>query len=196
MTADASTQTIDAGRDLQQLSTQTMSLSIQTDACDLEKCRISEPEPPAEDEESKDDDDIFNRDQELKRRLNPQTPEDFAILQSEFLQWKNRQERKILVTARDSAHRQTMMIHLLDQEAKLLRKIDTLRSAASETWKAERLEKIMQKMVAAKQWSVEDGTVSVAVDTPEIARAREMKEMFEELKKNVDTGESFGSALA
>lgn len=80
-----------------------------------------------------------------------------------------------------------MTKRLLDQESKLIRKIESLKSAASEGWKLEKLENIMEQMALSKEWNVQDG-VSISVDTPKIVMAREMKDIFVELK-NADSCE-------
>ena len=167
------------------------SISMETEPCDLEKCIINDDAPTTptfiDDDNQEEEDDALRQNHELQRRLNPKTAEDFDQLQAELIQWKHRQERKILMTARNAAHKKELVNKLLDQESKLLRKIGTLKSAACETWKMERLEKIMEELAQSKEWSV-DGGLNVTVDTPEIVHAREMKNVFAELKKDVDSG--------
>lgn len=182
---DSSTQTDSLNQDVQKLAPPTLkSLCIQTEPCDLEKYRIDESEPVSStksDDESKqegEEEDAFDQEYELQRRLNPKTPEDFDQLQSELIMWKFRQQRKIAMTTRNPQQRTK---RLLDEETKLIRKIETLKSAASETWKMEKLEMIMDKMTLSKE--------TVDVDTPEITKARDMKSAFADLKKYDNTGE-------
>lgn len=188
----SSTQT-DFNQDAELLSTQKdlKSMSQQTDPCDLEKCMIIEPpkdKKSREDiEDDKDEDGKFEHENELQRRLNPQKPQDFEVLRNELIQWKHRELRKITVTARNPTHKREMTTNLLDQELKLIRKIDALKHAASEQWKVERLEKIMDQMALDRKWRTTDGT-SLAVDTPETVCAREMKDLFKKLKLDVDNG--------
>lgn len=193
--ANISTQTESLNQEVkvQKISSQEglKSISTETEPCDLEKYMINDDTrttPSFNDGElQEEEDDVFHQNHELQRRLNPKTVEDFDQLQAELIQWKHRQERKILMTARNPSHKKELTNKLLDQESKLIRKIDTLKSAACETWKMERLEKVMEKMAQAKEWSVESG-VPVTVDTPEIVHAREMKGVFAELKKDVASG--------
>lgn len=157
-----------------------------TNPTTLEECKAKH----TPDEESKEEE--FSLELELQRRLNPKTPEDFEQLQAELIRWKHREERKIAVMARTPADKRKMTTRLLDQETKLIRKIDMLKSLTSETWKAKRLEKVMEQMTKAKHWSGGDGKMIVA-DSPEVLRAKEMKDMFQQLKNNVDNGEIFTS---
>lgn len=165
-------------------------MSIQTDPCDLKKCMINPPgdkKNQQDVDDDKDEDDAFDQEYELQRRLNPQTPQDFEQLKNELIQWKHREQRKITVTARNPSHKRAITTTLLDKEAKLIRKIETLKHAASEQWKVERLEKIMEQMAMARNWSTTDG-LSLTVDTPETVRAREMKDMFAKLKLDDHNG--------
>lgn len=136
-------------------------------------------------EDGEEDEDAFNLENELQRRLNPKTLEDFELLQAELLQWKQHQNRKIQVTARNPSHKKEMTKRLLEDEARLIRKIETLKAAASETWKLNKLEKIMEELSMTQQWG------SISVETPEIRRAREMKDVFGELKKTVVNGKLY-----
>eukprot|EP00804_Cyclotella_cryptica_P014091 CCRYP_021206-RA/>CCRYP_021206-RA protein AED:0.00 eAED:0.00 QI:34/0/0.5/1/0/0/2/181/218 len=127
----------------------------------------------------------FDEDQELQRRLNPTTPEDFAKLQTELLQWKHRQERKINVTARNPEHKQTMMAALLKKEAYILRKIASLKHLACEKWRAERLDNIMEKMSQPKKWGGADGSF-LWTWIHQKRFGREMKDMYQELRNTAD----------
>lgn len=191
--SESSTQTDSQNQDLQNLSSPTLkSLAVQTDPCDLRKYKIIDESDSREYDGECDDDATFefDRDHELQRRLNPTIPEDFEKLQTELMQWRQRQERKINMTARNAEQKQAMMSTLLNKEACILRKIASLQHVACEKWRADRLENIMEKMSRPKQWGVADGTLCVDVDTPETVRAREMKNMYEELRKTVDDGKS------
>lgn len=193
--AETSTQTENENRDVKLASSIFKSICIHTDPVRLERYSIREATSQLSESKEKDnerkeeceegeEDDLEN---ELQRRLNPKTPEDFELLQSELMQWKQRQNRKIVVTARNPLHKKEMTVKLLEDEAKLIRKIETLKAAASETWKMEKLEKIMEQMTMTKEWGTADGML-ISVETPEIVRAREMKDAFAELKKNVVNG--------
>ncbi|KAL7553595.1 hypothetical protein ACHAWF_016898 [Thalassiosira exigua] len=136
------------------------------------------------DDESDSDSSVDNE-EELQRRLNPTTPQDFETLQSELLQWRRREERKIAITARTEEHRQEMRRLLLKKEAHILRKIEQLKNSATDKWKTERIEHTMDTMGRPKQWEISDGSI-VGVDTPETHRAREMRAMYDELNESVE----------
>jgi len=129
----------------------------------------------------------FDQEQELRRRLNPSRQEDFDTLQTELLQWRCREERKIMITARDEEHRQDMKKQLLKKEAHLLRKIYQLKNTAADKLKTEKMERVMDMMSQPKQWQV-SGSV-IGVDTPETCRAREMKAMYDDLNEKVEKDE-------
>eukprot|EP00581_Thalassiosira_minuscula_P030094 CAMPEP_0183776886 /NCGR_PEP_ID=MMETSP0739-20130205/47813_1 /TAXON_ID=385413 /ORGANISM="Thalassiosira miniscula, Strain CCMP1093" /LENGTH=289 /DNA_ID=CAMNT_0026018859 /DNA_START=444 /DNA_END=1313 /DNA_ORIENTATION=- len=137
------------------------------------------------DNQSDSDSSSLDQEQELQRRLNPSTPEDFETLQSELLQWRHREERKITITARNEEHRQEMKKIVLKKEAHLLRKIEQLKSSATNKCKTEKIEQMMERMSQPKQWEVSNGSV-IGVHTPETCRARELKAMYDELNMKVD----------
>ena len=123
---------------------------------------------------------------ELQRRLNPTQQQDFQVLKTELLQWRKREERKIIITARNEEHRSDMKKLLLKKEAHLLRKIDQLRNNAAGKSRTKKIEHVMELMSEPKQW-VSNGEI-INVDTPETCRARELKAMYDELHEKVDKG--------
>jgi len=168
-------------------------IGIQTEACDIENL--------AHEHQGETDDDRINsslgprsesldQDQELQRRLHPTRPDDFATLQSELLQWRCREERKITKTARNAAHKQEMIKLLLRKESHLLRKIDQLKNSVTDKWKTEQMELMMEMMSKPKQWEISNGSV-IRVDTPQTCRARIMKSMYDKLIEKVDNGKTF-----
>ena len=208
---EASSQTID--EDLENCSTATASVridfdcEIQTDSYNLKPLQLGDrqlhdtnkrniafglsatttlPNSKCEDQ-SDDDSSPSGEEQELQRRLNPSRPEDFETLQSELLLWRRREERKIVVTSQNVEHKQAMTKALLNKEACLLRKIDSLKNAASEKRKSEETEYKMEKLSQTKLWEMSDGSF-IEVDTHETRRAREMKLMYDKLRQKVDKG--------
>ena len=77
---------------------------------------------------------------------------------------------------------------LLSKEACILRKIDTLKNAAIEKWKVERIQSIMSKLAEPKRWEMESGSMYYSVDTPATVQAREMKEVYDGIRRNIDNG--------
>lgn len=127
--------------------------------------------------------------EQLQRRLNPAHPKDFETLRSELLQFRRREERKIIITARNDTQRNQMKKVLLRKEAHLLRKIGQLKNIAINKCKTKQIEHVMDLMSEPKIWEVDGGGV-VYVDTPETIRAYEMKVMYDELNKKVDKVET------
>lgn len=136
-------------------------------------------------DESDEDSSSFDQDQELHRRLNPTRPEDFETLQSELFLWRRREERKIAFTSRNEQHKQQLTKVLLNKEACLLRKIDSLKNAASKKCESAKMESLFLEFAQPKKWEVGNGLI-IAVDTPDTCRARETKEMYDELRRKVD----------
>ena len=128
-----------------------------------------------------------DQEQELQRRLNPTQHKDFQVLKTELLQWRKREERKIIITARNEEYRSDMKKLLLKKEAHLLRKIDQLRNNAAGKSRTKKIEHVMQLMSEPKQWKISDGEI-INVVTPETCRARELKAMYDELHEKVDKG--------
>ena len=125
----------------------------------------------------------LDEEEELQRRLDPTTPKDFETLQTELLQWRRREERKITITARNKEHKQDMKKLLLKKEEHLLRKIGQLKISATDKWKKEKLDHMMDMMAQPLQWEVSDGSI-IGVDTPATSRAREMTAMYKELSES------------
>jgi len=165
---------------------------IQTDPCNLGTCKTEEcSEHKNISAKSDDGSASLNREQEMQRRRNPSRSEDFEALRSELLQWRRREERKIIVTARNEEHRQEMKKITLKKEAHLLRKIEQLKNSATDKRKKDKMELMMEAMSQPKQWKVSNGPV-IIVDTPETSRARELKIMYDAVHKKVDEGMKTG----
>lgn len=130
---------------------------------------------------------ILNQDRELQRRLHPTRPDDFATLQSELLQWRCHEERKITKTARNATQKREMIKRLLQKELHLLRKIDQLKNSATKKWKTEQIELMMETMSKPKEWKTSDGSI-IRVDTQETCRARVMKVMYDRMIEKVNNG--------
>ena len=123
----------------------------------------------------------------LQRRFNPTQPSDFATLRAELLQWRRREEGKIVNISRNDGEKQEMTKLLMKKEAHLLRKIEQLRNSATEKCKREKIRHVMELMSQPRQWEASDGSV-IAVDTPKTCRAREVKAMHDELNGVVRSG--------
>jgi len=182
---------IDPDRHLKnyQCRKESASRGIQTTLCILDSCEneegIEHKRVGAREED--DSDSSLGIEEEMQRRRNPTQPADFEALQSELLQWRRREERKVTITARTEEERQEMKKITLKKEAHLLRKIEQLKNSATEKHKTEKTERTMEAMSQPKQWTVSDGAV-ISVDTPETCRARQLKTMYDELNRKVEKG--------
>ncbi|KAL7471331.1 hypothetical protein ACHAXS_011812 [Conticribra weissflogii] len=123
---------------------------------------------------------------ELQRRLHPTRPKDFEILEQELLMWRQREEQKVTVLARSPEHKQALYQILLNKEACLLRKIDSLKKEASHHLRNLRAVNNWEKCGQMKKWKLSDGSY-ITVDTIETHRARVTKEIYNELGSKVDS---------
>jgi hypothetical protein len=157
--------------------------SIQTDAQKVTPSLL-ETSVPDEDNDDDDDDDDDESDEklafQLQKRLNPTKQEDFAALQAELLQWRRREERKILITCANKERKRELTKALLIKETYLLRKIEALKNVVHRKVKAKKVEQSISNMAQPRTWC------DVTVETPETSLAREMKEMYDDVRKKVE----------
>ncbi|KAJ3350569.1 hypothetical protein HDU91_006235 [Kappamyces sp. JEL0680] len=104
--------------------------------------------------------------QDNERRLHPKTDKDFEILYSGLEQWRTQETSRINKLQLIEPARLAALADLLDQESALLQKIDKLKIDAS----IENREKSVVNLL-------ERGQV-VHVDTPNIIRARELRDLY------------------
>ena len=122
---------------------------------------------------------------QLQKRLNPATPEDFAVLQAELLQWRRREERKILDTCNGNEEQKKELTQaILNKETWLLRKIESLKIGVQCKAKADKVERDMANAFLPKVWSTKSG--DFFVETPETSLTKEMKGIYDDVQKNVD----------
>lgn len=189
---DSSAQTIEQDPDnhLQNFQLH-QSLSIKSIQSDIPKASpkvVSILETPVQEAEFEDDDDDEEEEKlafELQQRLNPRKQEDFVILQSELLQWRRREERKILITCGNAERKRELTKALLIKETCLLRKIEALKNEALCRAKTNRVKRSISEIVQPKTWETSNGQVTV--ETPETGLAREMKELHDDICKKVDS---------
>ena len=123
---------------------------------------------------------------QLQKRLNPATPEDFAVLQAELLQWRRREERKILDTCDGNEEQKKELTQtILNKETWLLRKIEALKNGVQRKAKADKVERDMANACLPKVWSTKSG--DILVETPETSLAKEIKSIYDDVHKNVDS---------
>ena len=141
-------------------------------------------------DEEEDDDDIDDEEEEekelafqLQRRLNPRKQEDFVALQSELIQWRRREERKIMITCGNAERKRELTKTMLVKETCLLRKIQALKNEVIDNVKADRLERTLLETVQPKTWQTSVG--DIIVETPETNRSREMKILHDEVSQAV-----------
>mmetsp|Transcript_8483 Transcript_8483/g.13227 ORF Transcript_8483/g.13227 Transcript_8483/m.13227 type:complete len:298 (+) Transcript_8483:82-975(+) len=174
-----------------QLHAKALTNSIQADAPN-ETPSISPVQTPVQDkgevyDEDEDDDDSDSEEElalQLQTRLHPKKQEDFAALQSELLQWRRREERKILITCGNKERKRELTKALLTKETFLLRKIEILKNEAHSKMSAKKVERSISKMAQPKIWETCHGNVTV--ETPETNLALEMKGIYDDVRRKTD----------
>ena len=129
-------------------------------------------------------------DKELRRkaegRVHPKTRRDFELLYNGLEQWREKETRKINTLELPDTERLAKLANLLKQEAALLQKIDKLKLAANLEMKDKQAIKTLDQMAAPKGWALADGTVQ-SIETPNIVRARELRDLYKALTLNKAT---------
>ncbi|KAK1732440.1 hypothetical protein QTG54_016834 [Skeletonema marinoi] len=161
--------------------------SIQTDSKATPSFKPSALQTLTQGDNDDDDDEEAEEEElafQLQKRLNPRKQEDFAVLQSELLQWRRREERKILITCGNIERKRELTKALLIKETCLLRKIEALKNEAHSKVKANKVEQSISKMAQPKTWETSYG--DVIVETPVTSLAREMKGIHDDVRKKID----------
>mmetsp|Transcript_13842 Transcript_13842/g.22678 ORF Transcript_13842/g.22678 Transcript_13842/m.22678 type:complete len:295 (+) Transcript_13842:215-1099(+) len=190
--SESSSQTIEQDPDKHiqnfQLHGKPLIRTIQTDAPKETPSLLPLQTTPQDGEDAIDDDEEEGEEKELafllQKRLNPKKQEDFVALQSELLQWRRREERKILITCGGKERKRELTKALLIKETCLLRKIESLKNEAHSKVKSSKVEQSILKMVQPKVWQTCQGNVHVV--TPETSLAREMKGIHDDVCKKID----------
>ncbi|KAJ3310841.1 hypothetical protein HDV04_004617 [Boothiomyces sp. JEL0838] len=115
-----------------------------------------------------------------ERRLHPKTDKDFEILYSGLEHWRQQETTRINKLKLIEPARLAALADLLDQESALLQKIDKLKIEANEENKTKATIRLLEKMASPKKWLCRDGKI-VQVDTPNIIRARELRDLYHAL---------------
>lgn len=122
------------------------------------------------------------RQNDINRRLNPRTKDDFEILYSALEKWRNEELSKINAT-KTGAARKAALAMLVDQEAELIATIERYKIEANKENHEKRIQMLLEKMSMPKQWKTKDGTIT-ELDTPYNIRAKELKDIYNSLNMN------------
>jgi hypothetical protein len=117
---------------------------------------------------------------ENERRLHPKTTKDFEILYGGLENWRNQETQRINKMKLIEPARLAALADLLDQESALLQKIDKLKIEANIENREKGIVNFLEKISSPKKWLSGNKTV-VYVDTPNIIRARELRDLFHAL---------------
>lgn len=176
-----------------QLHAKALINSIRTDAPN-ETPSLSpvQEQTPVQDKGNVEDEDVDDSEEEeeeelafqLQTRLHPKTQEDFAALQSELLQWRRREERKILITCGNKERKRELTKALLIKETFLLRKIEILRNEVHSKLNAKKVDRSISQLAQPKIWETCDGNIKV--ETVETSLALEMKGIYDDVRRKID----------
>ncbi|GAB4817527.1 hypothetical protein N2152v2_004573 [Parachlorella kessleri] len=121
-----------------------------------------------------------SRQAEVRRRMQPRSSADFAILHKELAAWWRQETAQIKGADADEEAKQEALQMLLAKETRLLQTIDKLKIAAAGSNRAARVEGLLQRLASPKQWVLASGAV-VAVQTPGTLRAAELAGVYHNL---------------
>jgi hypothetical protein len=142
------------------------------------------------------------RQNDINRRLNPKSKNDFEILYAALEKWRMEEILKINATKSGAARKAALAV-LLDQEAELIATIERYKIEASKENKEKQIQFLLEqvclgdwkqgvfekrvlifffvlKMSSPKRWKYKDGTTT-EVDTPYNLRAKELKDIYNSL---------------
>lgn len=122
------------------------------------------------------------RQNDINRRLNPKTKDDFEILYSALEKWRYEELSKINGT-KTGAARKAALAMLVDQEAELIGTIERYKIEASKENREKQIQALLEKMSKPKSWKYKDGTTT-ELDSPYSIRARELKDIYNSLNMN------------
>ncbi|CAJ1056035.1 IQ and ubiquitin-like domain-containing protein [Xyrichtys novacula] len=117
-----------------------------------------------------------------QRWLNPRRREDFNLLFQALEKWRCEEEQQINSTLR-GAERKAALCALLQQETQLIAAIGQHRIAAQSSNYDTTVKSFLDKSSAPHQWRAADGRL-IEMDTPHTIRARELKELYNNIHLN------------
>lgn len=116
----------------------------------------------------------------LERRLNPRTKDDFQLLYHGLEVWRQEQLEGMSELEGESRHK--LQIELLQQQCNYLSAIDKLKNVADEENRERRIKKFFDSASAPRQWVEQEYQKVIKVETPEMLRGRELREVYYALK--------------
>ncbi|EDQ87422.1 uncharacterized protein MONBRDRAFT_33333 [Monosiga brevicollis MX1] len=117
---------------------------------------------------------------DMFRRLNPRTAEDFDMLYSSLETWRREQEERIQTLPAEAQQKARM--DLLTQQSKYLASIDQLKLIADEDNRARRIDRFLEAAATPRQWENPQYGLSVAMETADTKRAKEIRDLYRLLK--------------
>ena len=118
-------------------------------------------------------------------RLNPKKASDFKVLFSELDIWRETEAEKIEHSEAPIEEKIQLKKELLEDETKVIRKIESLQSDAKKLKRREMIKKNLVESSKNKKWKLTDGTV-LEVQTPFTKRADELKKIYMNVSKDYD----------
>ncbi|KAJ8387714.1 hypothetical protein AAFF_G00151450 [Aldrovandia affinis] len=116
---------------------------------------------------------------EYRRRMNPQTKEDFDLLYSALERWRNEEAEDINATL-TGAKRKGALCTLLNEEVQHIASIGQHRQEAARKTEQKAVQTLLDKCAAPKAWKSFDGKI-IEMDTQSTIRARELQELYASL---------------
>jgi hypothetical protein len=129
------------------------------------------------------------REEEMTRRLHPQSNDDFARLYNEVDAWRKEEVEKIKTrTVANSLDRTQAMNEVLFNETQVLQSIRKLKVAAKVTTHETKTQRLLSLMAQPHRWQCSDGKTAY-VQTPEVLRAKELMDLYSALTRPFETAD-------
>eukprot|EP00117_Sycon_ciliatum_P050245 scpid45024/ scgid2156/ IQ and ubiquitin-like domain-containing protein len=120
-----------------------------------------------------------------ERTLHPKTKEDFDRLYASLEAWRVAKTEEINEKL-GGADRKVALSELMDKEARLIAGAGRHRINAEEQTSKERVANYLQKTAAPRRWRAFDGKTTI-METDNIRRARQLKQMYEDITAPIST---------
>ncbi|XP_015242925.1 PREDICTED: IQ and ubiquitin-like domain-containing protein [Cyprinodon variegatus] len=120
-----------------------------------------------------------HKEEQLRRRLNPQSRQDYDLLYSALEKWRAEAEQQIKSTLR-GAERKVALCSLLETETQLIAAIGRHHIGTAASNHDRMIKDFLSQCSAPHQWRSAGGHL-LQMDTPHDIRARELSELYQEL---------------
>lgn len=124
---------------------------------------------------------------EMHRRLHPNSNADFDLLHSELQQWRDSEQDKIHATL--GGNQIELEQETLAKEGYLLRKIDKLKADIHKERRTKRIDDMLCGMASPKRWLLKASGDEIVVHTPASSKASTLRKLYNGLAGDIQDNE-------